>query len=231
FVAASAAPVVEEIAAELERATGTRISVHAASSATLARQIRTGSRVDLFWSAHPEWIDAARPPGRAESEFPQARTDLLTNRLVLVRPRSEQPGPRGVDLPTVIEGRWAIGDPAHVPLGRYAEEALRAHGWWDDLQGRRLTAMDARATARLVEEGHATAGVIYASDVQGNDRLEVLLAFPLESHSPIVYPLVLLSDRPAARTVYDRLRTPTVAERLRTAGFSLIPRSEPKEDR
>jgi molybdate transport system substrate-binding protein len=61
------------------------------------------------------------------------RRNLLSNQLVLVvppdRPQHLNVGP-GFDLAGLLaaRGRLATGDPAHVPVGRYAQQALTKLG-------------------------------------------------------------------------------------------------------
>ena len=66
---------------------------------------------------------------------PNTRKDLLGNDLVLVVPSDK---PQHVDISPGLDllhcwtdGRLATGDPAHVPAGIYAEQALRKLGIWD----------------------------------------------------------------------------------------------------
>ena len=66
------------------------------------------------------------------------RKDLLGNELVLIVPATHpihvDIGPN-FDLSALLgpDGRLSIGDPAHVPAGIYAEQALRKLGLWDKI--------------------------------------------------------------------------------------------------
>ena len=70
---------------------------------------------------------------------PADRRPFLRGALVLVRPKRGRPLPRLADpgfVSALDGGRLAIGDPAHVPAGRYAEAALRHLGLWSALRER-----------------------------------------------------------------------------------------------
>jgi molybdate transport system substrate-binding protein len=84
---------------------------------------------------------------------PDTRRDLLSNRLVLIvparQPRHVTIGP-GFDLAALLgpDGRLATGDPAHVPVGIYARQALEKLGVWDAVKQRLAPANDVRNAVR-----------------------------------------------------------------------------------
>ena len=103
------------------------------ASSTLARQIEQGAPANLFASADEKWMDYLAQKNLIVAD---TRKDLLGNDLVLVVP-ADKPlhvtiGP-GFDLLGLLgpNGRLATGDPAHVPVGIYAEQALKKLGMWD----------------------------------------------------------------------------------------------------
>src|SRR5271166_1109416 len=103
----------------------------------------------------------------------ESRSNLLSNSLVLVVPASARP--KGA-APVTIEpsfdlagllgkdGRLATGDPAHVPVGIYAEQTLRKLGLWEAVSGRLAPPGSVRAALLLVECGAAPAGIVYNID-------------------------------------------------------------------
>ena len=72
----------------------------------------------------------------------------------------------GYDFAALLgaDGRIATGDPAHVPVGIYAEQALKKLGQWGTLATRLAPTEDVRAALLLVERGEAPAGIVYATD-------------------------------------------------------------------
>jgi molybdate transport system substrate-binding protein len=165
-----------------------------AASSALARQAAAGAPADLFLSADEEWMDwlAARRLIR-----PASRVSVLTNELVLVAP-SASPirlviGP-GFPLARALgQGRLALADPASVPAGIYAKEALTRLGVWPAVQGRIASAENVRAALALVTRGEAPLGVVYATDARAAPGVRVVGTFPAASHKPVTYPLALLA--------------------------------------
>jgi molybdate transport system substrate-binding protein len=194
FAAASLTDALDRISAvwQSRGQVGPRFSF--ASSAALARQIDAGAPADLFLSADEQWMDWLAKRDRLSAG---TRRDLVGNRLVLVqrkaalRPVTLAPG---VDLAGMLGAgsRLAVGDPASVPAGIYAKQALTALGLWSGLRDRLAPAENVRAALLLVQRGEAPAGIVYASDVHAAPDLAVAGVFPESSHAPIVYPGAVL---------------------------------------
>ena len=160
------------------------------SSAALARQIDRGAPADLFLSADEKWMNWLAARGRLQAE---TRRDLVGNRLVLVERKAGLKPltlARGADLAGILgpQGRLAVGDPASVPAGIYAKQALTSLGLWEAVKDRLAPAQNVRAALLLVERGEAPAGIVYGSDVRVAPGLAVAGIFPPASHPPIVYP-------------------------------------------
>ena len=162
-----------------------------ASSATLAQQIEHGAPAAIFASADELWMDKLVADRRIE---PQTRSDLVGNTLVLVEPKASLKPVKlapGLDLGAILGagGRLAVGDPAHVPAGIYAEQALRKLGLWDSVQSRLAPAENVRSAMMLVSTGQAPAGIVYGTDARVAKDLGVAGIFPADSHDPIRYPV------------------------------------------
>jgi molybdate transport system substrate-binding protein len=124
-----------------------------------------------------------------------SRRNLLGNKLVLIAPATSSVKAAveaGFPLAQLLgSGRLALGDPSHVPAGRYARAALESLGVWESVQGRLAPAENVRAALALVARGEAPLGVVYATDAAAEPRVRVVGAFPDGSHPPIVYPVAL----------------------------------------
>ncbi len=164
-----------------------------AASSTLARQLEQGAPADLFASADEQWMDWAQ---QRNLVVPESRVSALGNALVLVAPattaRPVTLG-RGTDLAALLgpAGRLSTGDPAHVPVGIYAQAALTWMGQWQALQPRLARAENVRAALLLVERGEAPLGIVYATDAAASPAVRVVGTFPPESHPPVSYPFAL----------------------------------------
>jgi len=193
FAAASLTNAMQDVGKLWVQAGHSPLRMSFASSSTLARQIEQGAPADLFASADLRWMDDLAQHGMVAAG---TRRDLLGNSLVLVVPASHPAkvtiGP-GFDLAQLLgpTGRLAVGDPAHVPAGIYAKQALQKLGLWQGVQGRLAPAEDVRAALLLVERGEAPAGIVYGTDAAAAAHVVVAGTFPADSHPPIVYPFAL----------------------------------------
>ncbi len=195
-----------------------------ASSSTLAQQIEHGAPANVFVSADEKWMDELA--GRA-AIAPGTRHDLVGNELVLVERKAALKRiaiQSGMSMVSVLgsSARLAVGDPAHVPAGIYAEQALKKLGLWDAVQTRLAPADSVRSALRLVEVGEAPAGIVYATDVVVSPSLAVAGTFPPNSHDPIRYPaaVVRAGNTKAAREFLDFLTTQSARDVFSHYGFS-----------
>jgi molybdate transport system substrate-binding protein len=203
FAAASLQTALEAIARLYRERTGQGVRFSFAASSALARQIEHGAPAAVFASADEPWMDHLQARGLI---VPETRASLLGNRLVLVVPAARATRVElrpGFDFAALLgaDGRWVTGDPAAVPVGRYAQQALTALGVWPFAQTRLVRAENVRVALALVERGEAAAGVVYATDAQASTRVRVAGIFPADSHAPISYPFAVVArhDSPAAR--------------------------------
>lgn len=165
---------------------GWRLSL--AASSALARQMEQGAPADLYLSADEAWMDWA---AERRLVVPDSRVSPLGNVLVLVAGAGA--APVAIEALPATTGRIAVGDPAHVPAGRYAAEALGRLGLLTALAPRFARAENVRAALLLVERGEAPYAIVYATDALAAPALRVLATFPAASHSPIRYAFALTS--------------------------------------
>src|SRR5271166_5887780 len=210
FAAASLTDAMKDVSAQWAQAGHKPLRLSYASSSTLARQIEQGAPANLFASADEKWMDYL-----AEKNLivPDTRKDLLGNDLVLVVPAGKPVhvniGP-GFDLVGLLgpNGRLAVGDPAHVPVGLYAAQALKKLGLWDCIFARLARTDDVRAGLLLVERGEAPAAIVYGTDAAVSKGVMVAGIFPASSHDAITYPFALVKagDTPDAHALMTFLQ-------------------------
>jgi molybdate transport system substrate-binding protein len=212
FAAASLTDAMKDVSAAWEKQGHPPPRLSFASSSTLARQIEQGAPANLFASADEKWMDYL---AKADAIVPDTRKDLLSNQLVLVVPKDRAQkvtiGPN-LDLAALLgpNGRIATGDPAHVPVGIYAKQALTKLGLWAKVEPRLARAEDVRGALLLVERGEAPAGIVYATDAAVSPGVVIAGGFPETSHEPITYPFAVVrtGDTPDARALMTYLAGP-----------------------
>jgi molybdate transport system substrate-binding protein len=225
FAAASLTNAIEDAARAYRAATGKAVRLSFAASSALARQIEQGAPAAVYVSADEQWMDYVARRGLIVAA---TRATLLSNRLVLVVPATDArdfPLRPGFDFAAVLGagGRLACGDPAHVPAGRYAQQALTWLGAWPAVERRLVRADNVRVALAYVERGEVPAGIVYATDAALSSKVRVAGTFPAASHVPITYPaaVVARNDSPAAREFLAYLRGDTARAIFVRYGFGV----------
>jgi len=197
------------------------------SSGALARQIEAGAPADLFISADEKWMDAL---AQRHAIVAGSRVDLLGNALVLIEPASKLAPVTivpGFDLAGLLGpgGRLSVGNPASVPAGIYAAEALKSLNVWDSVKDRLAPAPDVRAALLQVAHGATAVGIVYRSDVHGVTEVGIAGTFPEASHTRIVYPGAALPGPHAADAAayLALLRRPEARAIFAADGFTPLP--------
>lgn len=223
FAAASLKTALDEIATEFEQTTGHDVTVSYAASSVLARQIQLGAPAGLFISANQDWMDVLQEQGLIDRD---SRTDLLGNGLVLigvgVQDQIGQMQP-DVDLPAALgNGHLAMALVDAVPAGIYGKAALQNLGMWEDVQPQIAQTDNVRAALALVAAGAAPLGIVYRSDAQADDRVQIVASFPPDLHPPIIYPAALTAPgSPDARAFLDYLQSDEAEVVFAKQGFAL----------
>lgn len=209
FAAASLTEALNEVADTYAKAGRPRPTLVFAASSALARQIEHGAPAAIFLSADEPWMDYLAARKLIE---PGSRASLLSNRLVLIVPANRPTRiaiKPGFDMAGLVgSGRWVTGDPAAVPVGRYAQAALEKLGVWNSVQDRLARTDNVRSALAFVERDDAAAGIVYATDAKATTKVATAGIFPAESHPPISYPAALIKGAsPEARGFFRFLRS------------------------
>jgi molybdate transport system substrate-binding protein len=223
MAASSLAAGVRAVASEFQAATGQRVEVVAGASSSLARQLDAGARADVFISADTRWVGWLGARGELA---PCDTADVATNRLVVVVAAGSGPAWRPTrDDAGRLPQRVAMGDPEHVPVGRYARESLESLGIWDAVAPRIVATADAPAAVAMVSRGAVEAAIAYATDARGAPNTRVSAELPDLPDRPVLYRAGVLaaSTHPAARDFLAFLRSPPAQARLAALGFGPPP--------
>ena len=141
------------------------------SSGKLQTQIEEGLEADVFMSAAKKQMTALDEEGMIASD---TITDLLENKIVLIVPTGNE---KKLEKFEDIENAdsIALGDPASVPAGQYAQEALTNLGIWDKIQDKVSFGTNVTEVLNQVAAASADAGIVYATDAASMaDQVEVV---------------------------------------------------------
>lgn len=170
---------------------GSKVLLNFGASGALLQQMARGAPVDVFASADQETMDAAV---KQKLVAPGDRQNFARNTLVLIVPvDGEAPITRLEDLGLPAVQNVAIGNPASVPVGRYAQRALETAGLWPAVSGKAINTENVRQSLDYVARGEVDAGFVYTTDAMVMmDKVNVALTVPLDIE--ITYPMAKTTD-------------------------------------
>lgn len=216
-VAAALRHATPELAALYHEQTGIAVDVTYGASDTLADQVARGARFDVVVLADGATVDGLIATQHVDAA---SKRTVATNTIVLV-------GHRGSpatfsSLPRLAPtAKIAIGDPATVPVGRYARQYLQSLDEWDALQGRLVLGGDVAGVLAFAMQGKAEVAIVYASDARHAAPLTVLDQPEAAPTTSVVAGIGAHSRHAdAARRFLDLLETPAGQAILVRHGFS-----------
>lgn len=222
FCAASLTPVLNEINKAWEKNHQTKVLINAASSGTLARQIEQGAQADLFLSANNDWTDYLSKAGIGH----QPVIHIANNELVVVATKESEVNSMTLDdfFEKIVENSYkiSIGDPSHVPLGKYTRQFMEKYGiFFNEAIPQFIQTKDARSALRLVELGEVDIGIVYYSDAKTSSNIKRIVNIPETSHDPITYSgLLLKTDNAKAREYINFMISETTSHIWEGFGFA-----------
>lgn len=169
---------------------GSKVNFNFAASGPLLAQIAQGAPVDVFASADLETMDKAQAQGLIKVE---TRVNFAANELVLVSPLSQPASLKSLsDLKRPAVAHIAVGTPATVPAGRYAQSVLEQEGLWAELTPKFVFAENVRQALNYVSRAEAEAGFVYRTDAL-IDKDKVRIDLTVATAKPVLYPLALVA--------------------------------------
>jgi molybdate transport system substrate-binding protein len=194
--AASLTNAFKELSQAYEAANpGDKVLLNFAASDALVQQIAKGAPVDVFASADQEAMDKAETQQLLTAG---TRKNFASNTLVLIVPSaSTLPFKSLADLRLPAVVKITLGNPASVPVGRYAKQALDKAGLWVAVEPRLIFAASVRQSLDYVARGEVDAGFVYATDaLLMKDKVKVALPVPLAA--AVTYPIAAIRSAPNA---------------------------------
>ncbi len=184
--ATSLTQAFQEIGAQFENQNpGTKLKFNFGASGALMQQLANGAPVDVFASADTDTMDKAVAKGVVATDVKV----FTTNKLVLIMPlQSKTTLQQLADLKKPDIKRIAIGTPASVPAGHYAQGSLEKAGIWNEVKDKIINTTNVRQALDYVARDEVDAGFVYASDAQlMQDKVKVTMQ--VATVTPIQYPI------------------------------------------
>lgn len=199
-----------------------KLVINFGSSGSLQKQIEEGAPVDVFISAGQKQMDALKTGGLLNDS---SLVKLLGNELVLVVPAGKTDISSFADLATDKAVKIGLGEPGSVPAGQYAEEALTSMKLLDQVKPKAVYGKDVKEVLAWVESGNVDAGIVYASDAQGDTKVTVVAAAPADTHKAILYPAAVIKaskNAAEAQKFLDFLSSSAASDVFKKYGFTFI---------
>ncbi|GAX42680.1 molybdenum ABC transporter periplasmic molybdate-binding protein [Tolypothrix sp. NIES-4075] len=198
------------------------------ASGTLVNQILTNTdnrNIDVFFPVSQAPLDTLQSNGKLVAG---TRQDVLGNTLAIIEPvNSTIPISSVQDLTGSQVRNVAIGDPAVVPAGQFAQQLFTNSGISQQIQPKLVTGSDVRTVLNLVSSDTndtIDAGVVYTTDALTQpDKVKIAYTPPTNLYSPIVYSSTVLTQSQnvdAARDFNSFLGSPQAFSVFQKSGFS-----------
>lgn len=195
FAASSLTQAFEELGAEFERGhAGLQVRLNFAGSATLATQLIEGAPADLFASADEAQMRALQAAGLVAEEA----QEFAGNRLVLIVPADNPANIQAIDDLALPGIRLLLAAPG-VPIREYSDELIAKLGDAEFQQAVYANLVSEEENVRVVLSkvalGEADAGIVYASDLLGEQSDKILsIEIPEEAQVRASYPIAPLAE-------------------------------------
>ena len=218
--AASLTNAMREVANQYEKThPGTKIVCNFAASGVLLQQMNKGAPVDVFAAADQKTMNQAQEKKLIN---PKTRKNFVTNRLVLIVPMDSKLIVKSLkELTKPQVKRVAVGNPATVPAGRYAKEALVKAGLWEKLNPKFIFAESVRQVLDYVRRGEVDTGFVYSTDAAiAKGKAKTIMA--VTEHAPILYPIAVTASTGKKALAQDFLNfvlSPKAQEIFKKYGF------------
>jgi len=164
---------------------GTKVIFNFGASGMLQRQIEGGAPSDIFASASPKEMDSLESGGFL---IKGTRSNFAGNTIVLIVPSQSHLRIRSFDdLRKKEIRRIALGNPATVPAGKYAEEVLKNSGLWETLKDRIVLCENVRQVMDYTARNEVDAGMVFRTDASAGKDVEIIAEASEQSHKPVLY--------------------------------------------
>ena len=217
--------VFQEVSAQFQKQTGNTAKLTFGSSGNFFTQIQNGAPFDLYFSADIEYPKKLESAGLAE---PGTLYQYATGRIVLWVP-NESKFDLAQGLKALLDSsvkKVAIANPAHAPYGRAAVAALQHEKLYDQVSPKFVQGENISQTMQFVASGNADVGIVALSVAMSPAMKDKgrYVEVPVDTYPPIEQAAVVLKSsqkKKTAKQFLDFLQTKTIADLMRSYGFSV----------
>jgi len=215
---------MQDLAAEFEKNTGTKVDVSYGSSGNFFSQLQNGAPFDLFFSADIQYPRKLELAGFAE---PETLYEYAVGRIAIWMPADasvdlDRQGWNALLDPSVQ--KISIANPEHAPYGRAAVAALRKAGLYERVKPKLVYGENISQAAQFVQSGNAQAGIVALSlavspGMKSGKRWEI----PADMHPPIEQAAIVMKsakNKAGAKAFLEFLKGPSGRATLAKYGFT-----------
>jgi len=215
---------MQELAAQFQKQSGTKLDVTYGSSGNFFSQLQNGAPFDLFFSAD---IDYPRKLQAADLAEAGTLYEYAVGRIAIWAPADAKfdvahLGWKALLAPSVQ--KISIANPEHAPYGRAAVAALQKAGIYDQVKAKLVYGENISQAAQFVQSGNAQAGIVAVSlalspAMKDGKRWEI----PADMHPPIDQAAIVLknaTNKDAARAFLEFVKSAAGRAILARYGFT-----------
>ncbi|WP_300744265.1 molybdate ABC transporter substrate-binding protein [uncultured Brachyspira sp.] len=223
LAAASLTDILTELANNYKTETGITVTFSFASSGALQTQIEAGSPADIFFSAAQKQMDALQEKDLIDTD---TRKDLLENKVVLISPTNSTLNIKSfTDMTNANITKIGLGEPKSVPVGQYSEEILSNLSILDTVKQKAVYGSNVRNVLSWVRTGEVDCGIVYATDAQIANDINIIAEAPEGTHKKVIYPIAIVkssANKEEAKKFIDYISNDKAAEAFKNYGFTVI---------
>jgi len=216
---------MQDLAAQFEQRTRTKVDVSYGSSGNFFSQLQNGAPFDLFFSADIEYPRKLKSVGIAE---PGTLYEYAIGRIAIWMPGNTQVDLARQGWKALLDAsvqKIAIANPEHAPYGRAAVAAMQKAGVYEQVKAKLVYGENISQAGQFVQSGNAQAGIVAMSlAVSPGMKAGKSWEIPAEMHPPIEQGAVVLKNaknKSGALTFLQFVKSEAGRAMLAKYGFTL----------
>jgi len=226
---------MQDVAAQFEKQTGTKVDVTYGSSGNFFSQMQNGAPFDLFFSADIEYPRKLESAGLAQ---PGTLYKYAVGRIAIWMPADSKVDVSSQGWKALLDAsvqKIAIANPEHAPYGRAAVAALHNARIYEQVKGKLVYGENISQAGQFVQSGNAQAGIVAMSlavspGMKDGKRWEI----PADMHPPIEQAAIALKsakNKESAKAFLEFVKTEAGRATLSKYGFTFPTAAPPADSR